>query len=120
MAGFTTFQLVDAAVHFFPALVWAIVAQNAWRFLHTRHPQSRIFHMLPVVGGTVAFGYGLFTVMALVPPELRRNPTGGVLLLFAVNEWCNFTIVALARHMARFFPTPEEPRPGPGWLAVNY
>jgi signal transduction histidine kinase len=120
MTGFSTFQLVDAAVHFFPALVWAIVAQNGWRFLRTRRPQSRFFHMLPIVGSTVACGYMLFTVVALIPPELRRNPPTGVLLLFVVNEWSNFAIVALARHLVRFFPTPEEPRPGPGWLAVNY
>src|SRR5262249_51458773 len=120
MSGFSTFQLIDAAVHFFPAMIWAIVAQNAWRFLRARRPQSRFFHTLPLVGSTIALGYGLFTVVALIPPDMRRVPPDGVLLLFLLNEWINFTIVAMARHLARYFPTPEEPPPGPIWLGVNY
>ena len=120
MTGLTTFQLVAAAVHFVPALVWAIVAQNAWSFLRTRRPQSRFFRLLPIVGAAVAFGYATFTVIAVLPPELHQHPPTGIVVLFALNELSNFTIVALARHLSRYFPTPEMPPARAVWLAVNY
>src|SRR6266436_2660634 len=120
MSGLTTFQLVDTGVHLFPALVWGIVARHSWRFLHTRHPRSRFFRLLPMVGGLTAFTYLVFTVIALIPAGLRQQHAGGVLLLYALNYWTMFTIVALARHMSRYFPTPEEPPPGWAWMLVNY
>jgi signal transduction histidine kinase len=119
MSGLSAFQLLDAGVHFGLALVWAIVAQNAWRFLRTQHPRSRFFTLLPIEAGAVAFAYCTFTVIALIPPDLRQQRPFGVILLFAFHDWCNFTIVALGRHLARYFPDPDAPA-SRAWLAVNY
>ena len=120
MSDLSVFQIANAAIHFSLALVWAIVAHNAWRFLRTQRSCSRFFRMLPVVAGTVAFTYCVFTLTTLIPVELQERRPVGILLLQALNDWSIFAIVALARHMARFFPTPEEPPPKPAWLAVNY
>ena len=120
MSDLSGFQIANAAIHFSLALVWAIVAHNAWRFLRTRRPASRFFRMLPAVAGTVAFTYGVFTLTTLVPIELQERRPLGVLLLQGLNDWSIFTIVAVARHMSRYFPTPEDPPPQRAWLAVNY
>ena len=120
MSDLSAFQIANTAIHFSLALVWAIVAHNAWRFLHTQRPHSRFFRMLPLVAGTVAFTYGVFTLTTLIPVELQERRPVGIMLLQALNDWSVFGIVALARHMARYFPTPEDPPPKRAWLAVNY
>ena len=116
----TTFQLVNAGIHFSLALVWAIVAHNAWRFLRTRRPQSRFFRMLPVVTGTVSLAYCVFTLIALIPVPVRHSGSFGIRLIWAFNDATIFVVVALARHMARFFATPEASPPPRPWLAINY
>jgi signal transduction histidine kinase len=120
MSALSAFQIANAAIHFSLALVWAIVAHNAWRFLRTQRPCSRFFGMLPLVGGTVALTYGVFTLSTLIPFELHARRPVGVLLVEALNDWSIFAVVALARHMARYFPTPEDPPPQKAWLAINY
>jgi signal transduction histidine kinase len=120
MSHLSAFQLLNIGVHFTLALVWAIVAQNAWRFVRLRRPQSRFFRMLPVVGGAVSGTYLIFTLTTLIPPPLQIHPTDAVVILWALNDGAVFAVVALARHMARFFPMPEERPPKPGWLIVNY
>ena len=120
MSDLSAFQIANTAIHFSLALVWAIVAHNAWRFLHTQRPHSRFFRMLPLVAGTVAFTYGVFTLTTLIPVELQERRPLGITLLQALNDWSVFAIVALARHMARYFPTPEDPPPQRAWLTVNY
>jgi signal transduction histidine kinase len=116
----TSFQLVDAGVHCALALVWAFVAQSAWRFLRTRRPHSRFFRMLPVVGGAVAVSYGVFTAIILLRPVLRQSGLPGLMQLYVLNDCCVFLTVVLARHMALFFPTPERPPPSARWLVSNY
>ncbi len=120
MISLMPFQMFDAGIHLALALVWALVAQNTWRFLRRRETPGRFFRMLPLVAGTVAFTYGVFTVISLIPVEIRKQGSYGVLLIFALHDWCIFSIVALARHMARFFPSPEELPAPPGWLVANY
>jgi signal transduction histidine kinase len=120
MSDLSAFQIANVAIHFSLALVWAIVAHNAWRFLRAQRPHSRFFRMLPVVAGTVAFTYGVFTLTIFIPVELQQRRLVGTLLLRGLNDWSIFAVVALARHMARYFPTPEDPPPRRAWLALNY
>ncbi|HVO25896.1 MAG TPA: ATP-binding protein [Candidatus Margulisiibacteriota bacterium] len=120
MSDLSAFQIANAAIHASLALVWAIVAHNAWRFLCAQRPHSRFFRMLPAVAGTVAFTYGVFTLTTLIPVELQQRRPDGILLIRALNDWSIFGVVALARHMARYFPTPEDPPPPRTWLALNY
>jgi signal transduction histidine kinase len=120
MSDLSAFQIANTVIHLSLALVWAIVAHNAWRFLRTRRACSRFFRMLPVVAGTVAFTYGVFTLTSLIPADLQERRPVGILLLQGLNDWSIFAIMALARHMARYFPTPEDPPPQRAWLAVNY
>jgi signal transduction histidine kinase len=119
MTGPSAFQIVAAGVHFVPALVWVIVAQNSWRLVRTRQPQSHFFRMLPWVGTAVAINYLQLTLICLIPIEIERRHLTGVIALFVWNDWMIFAVVALARHMAYFFPTPER-LPSRAWLAVNY
>ena len=116
----TPLQATDAGVHLALALVWAIVAQNTWRSLRARQAHSLFFRMLPMVAGAVAFTYAVFTLISLIPVEIRRDKPVGVLLLFALHDWSIFAVVALARHVARYFATPEDLPASPGWLVVNY
>ncbi|MGH3054791.1 MAG: hypothetical protein ACRDL7_07420, partial [Gaiellaceae bacterium] len=102
MSGLSTFQIANTAIHCSLALVWAIVAHDAWRFLRTQRPWSRFFRMLPAVATTVAFTYCMFTLTTLIPVDLQVRRPLGVLLLQAVNDWSIFAIVALARHMTRY------------------
>lgn len=122
MGEFTGFQLVAAGVHFIPAVVWAIVAQHGWRYVRTRQPQSRFFRLLPIVGAMVALAYSGFTLISLIPDDLRlqQPPSAIVVALYVFTEWCNFITVALGRHIARYFLTPEERPASRAWLAVNY
>src|SRR5512135_2212717 len=73
MSDLSAFQIANTAIHFSLALVWAIVAHNAWRFLHAQRPHSRFFRMLPLVAATVAFTYGVFTLTTLIPVELQER-----------------------------------------------
>ena len=119
MADLTNFQLLAAALHFLPALIWALVAHHSWRFVRTRCPKSHFFRMLPVVGTAVAINYLQFTLLCLLPRDLLlRNLTLST-SIYAGNDCAIFTVVALARHMSFFFPTPER-APSAAWLFANY
>ncbi len=113
----STFQLVDAGVHFGLALVWAFVAHNAWSFLRTRRPQSHFFRMLPFVAAAVAFSYGVVTAIILLRPLLHPH---SLMVLFLFNDWCVFFTVTVARHMSLYFTMPERRRASAVWLAANY
>lgn len=119
MNGLSVSQLVIASVYFIPAFAWTVVVQNGWRYLRTRHPHSRFFRMLPLVGALPALAYAVLTLNYLVPPEWRERGHWSV-SIYLLNDCLLFAALAVGRHAARFFPTPEGPPPGRLWLAFNY
>lgn len=111
--------MVAALVHAIPALVWAVIAESSWRMVRSKQSQSRFFWLLPVVAAGVGLTYTIFTFVCLLPPDLRAQRTLPVLLAYAIHDCVLFFVVASARHLTRYFPTPERP-PSAAWLAVNY
>ncbi len=114
-----TFEVVAAIVHAIPALVWIVVAESSWRMVRTKQSESRFFWLLPVVAAGVGLTYTIFTFVCLFPAELRAARGLPVLLAYAIHDCVLFIMIASARHLTRYFPTPERP-PGFGWLVVNY
>jgi len=120
MSAPSTLQFVDAATHSLLTLVWVSVAQSGWRFRRTRRPHSRFFRMMPYVAGAVAVTYGFFSLITLIPDELRRSGAPGVAAIFGLHDAIIFAVVAVARHMAWYFPTPERLPPRRVWLVALY
>src|SRR3989454_7604324 len=113
MSDPATFRLLAAAVFFVPTVVGAVFAQSIWGFLGKRRPRSRVFVVLFMVGGLVAFHYALWVLIVLV----RSRATGVVLL--AASDAGTAVLLAVGRHFARLWPVRADP-PRPAWLGVNY
>ena len=76
MSGQLSPHLLVAAVHAIPALVWALVAQELWRFIVARRPRSRLYGLIAVAASLMALHYILHCVMELTPSELEGRASG--------------------------------------------
>ncbi|HVN84115.1 MAG TPA: hypothetical protein VMW17_04630 [Candidatus Binatia bacterium] len=63
--------------------------------------------MLPYVGIAVTINYTQFTLLCLLPTDLLLRNLAVAKWVYAVNDCAIFSVVALARHMSFYFPTPE-------------
>ena len=112
-------DLFWAGLHFLPALVWAIVAENTIRLLRNRRPRSPLFPLLAVLAVLMSLNYGFGTVFELVHGDMHPALPAILLALYRITDGGNIGAVTVFRHMARFFPVRENP-PGRAWLAANY
>jgi len=119
MSGQLSPHLLVAAVHAIPALVWALVAQELWRFIVARRPRSRLYGLIAVAASLMALHYILHCVMELTPSELEGRASGLHRACDAVIALCVVAAMPLFRHMVPLLPVPEM-HPSWRWLVVNY
>jgi signal transduction histidine kinase len=111
--------IVVAGLYLLPALVWGIVADNAWRFVLGRRPAGQLFPVLALLASAMAVYYCIQAAFTLVPSTIHARRPAVLLALYTVSDSLVFVALALFRHMGQLLKTPDQP-PRPAWLAVNY
>lgn len=129
MSALTTAQLVAVAVYSMTGLVWAIVAQDTWRFLRwrflvvhdtrARPPRSQLSRLLPVLTACMAFLYFQGALLSLLPVEIHARRPAPLVLVLALRDIGALLSIAMFRHLALLLPLREQ-RPRPSWLMSNY
>ncbi|HZR82678.1 MAG TPA: HAMP domain-containing sensor histidine kinase [Candidatus Binatia bacterium] len=110
------FPLTTAAAYLLPVVVWAILADDAWRFRIAARPRSTFYRLLPWFTTSLALFYLFYLAIALAMP-IRSNVRPPC--WFGSTDVVLVLAVALSRHMAWHFHLDADP-PSRSWLAFNY
>ncbi len=111
--------LLAAAAYLVPALVWAVVAEAAWRLRRTKKPAGGFFRLMPIVATFVTLIYVFLALFCLIPPALHRDPPGLLIALYVLSNLTHVGMAATVRHLVLYFSLGSE-RPSPAWVAANY
>jgi signal transduction histidine kinase len=105
-----------AAAYAVPALLWAVIAEEAWWFRFQFRPRSTLYRLLPFCTTSMAAFYALYVLIELSLPgaSSARAPRW-----FDLTDVAMFSGLAFFRHTSWHFPL-DAPAPTRTWLAVNY
>jgi signal transduction histidine kinase len=107
---------IAALIYLVPTVVWAIIAEDAWRFRLRYRPRSSFYRILPYCTTCMALFYalGIPTSLALSIGIGERPPRW-----FDLNDVAMVAALSSFRHLAWFFRLEVE-APSRSWLVVNY
>jgi signal transduction histidine kinase len=112
-------QLMAAAVYFLPALVFAIVADDLWRFRLRVRPHNQVSRLLPWLVSLGAAFYLIEIVFALLPADLHARRPPALLALYVLSDFVVIGALALTRHLSLLMPLGAVP-PTRRWLLTHY
>jgi len=110
------YDLVGASAYAFVALVWGIVAIDAWSFRLASHPRNALSRLLAPLTTTLASYYVVYALVALLLPSHSGT---------AAPRWFDLTDVALLASIALFRHLAWHTRfdttaPSRSWLVLVY
>src|SRR5262245_18646339 len=110
------YDLVGVSAYAFVALVWGIVAIDAWSFRLASHPRNALSRLLAPLTTTLACYYVVYALVALLLPSHSAT---------AAPRWFDLTDVALLASIALFRHLAWHTRfdttaPSRTWLALVY
>src|SRR5581483_9260622 len=115
----TPLRVTGIVLRALPALIWAIAAHSAWRFLLSVRPRNRFYVLFALLATVVAADFTLSTFFWVLPLHVSGPPPMTIACLYLATDVLTIVGLALLRHMLRYVPLRDE-RPSRAWLAVNY
>jgi signal transduction histidine kinase len=119
MTGSGPSPLLAAAAYLLPALVWSVIAQEAWHLKREKKPSHGFFQLLPIVATFVTLLYASLALFCLIPPELHRHPPRILIALYDLSNVVHVAMAATLLHLVVYFSLQAQ-RPSRTWLAANY
>jgi signal transduction histidine kinase len=111
----TASDLIAVGLMLVAALVWAVIARHLWSYRSVARERHMTFRITPLFATVMAFNNFVHVAWVLLDVDFLNGPA----FLVVPHDISNLAIFALARHMLRLLPLPED-RPGRRWVALNY
>jgi signal transduction histidine kinase len=112
--------VIGAALRFFAAFVWGVLAYQSWVF-HFRHrPRHPLLRLIPILASVVSLAFFSGTLFWFVPPDQYEHPPLAAILVYIVADLSTLAAVAVFRHLVWYLPEDRTEPPTRAWLAATY